>query len=94
MVDLDRGLQALTFREDSLGQPRQRHRVIAEAAELRRCDVRFGVPEGIEHTDERRALPGEVVQVQQLEATQARRAQAGLDLLLVAEGLQLPGSHQ
>ncbi len=53
--------------------------------------VALRVPERVEDADERRALPREVVEVEQEEAAHARRAQGRLDLLLVEERLQLAG---
>ena len=79
---------------DALEHARQRDGRVAEPAEFRRGDVALGFPERVEHADQRRALPGKVVQVEQLEAADARRAQRGLDFLLVAERLELAGGAQ
>ena len=58
---LERGVERLIRREHPPRQPSQRHRAAAEAAELAGRDVALGVPEGVEHAHQRRALAGEVV---------------------------------
>ena len=64
--------------------------LLQKRRERLRRDVAFPLPEGVEHADQRSALPGEVMEIEQLEAAEARRAQRRLDLLFVAERLQLP----
>ncbi len=78
----------------AVGNPGQRDRRLAEAAELVGRDVRLRVPERIEHADQRGPLAGKVVKVEQLKTAEAGRAQRGFDLLLVTERLQLAGGHQ
>ena len=91
---LDLGVQCFTRVPDPFHQPSQRHRRPAEAVELLGCDIALLVPERVEHADQRRALAGKVVQVQQLEAAKARGAQRRLDLFLVTECLQFARCHE
>ena len=94
MCHLDPGLKRLTGSEDALFQPRQRYGLSTEAAKLRGSHVRLGVPERIEHSDQGRALPGEIVEVEQLESAETWRAEGRFNFLLVAQCLQLAGCHQ
>lgn len=61
---------------------------IAEAAELFCGDVSFRVPEGVEDPYEGGSLSGEVVEVEELEASEAWGAQGGFDFFFIAEGLE------
>jgi len=62
--------------------------LVAEFFELVRGGVAFAIPKRIEQTDQRRALPGVIVQVEQLESGEARRAEVGFDFLLVTFELE------
>ena len=68
-------------------QQRQRQHAVEERAEpIRpRKVVRLGLQMAVEHADERRALPGEILQAQQRNAGHLLRAQHGLDLRPVAQ---------
>ena len=75
-------------------QPRQRHGGVVKTTVFGSGDVRFAVPERIQHADQRRALAGKIVQVEQLNAAETRRAQRRFDLFLVAEHLKFAGRHE
>ncbi len=87
--DLGDGLERLIGRPDPLGHAQQGHGRPAEAGVLGGRDIALLVPEGIEHAHQSRALARKIVQIQQLESADARRAQLRLDILPVAQGLQL-----
>ena len=57
--------------------------------EFHRRHIAFALPERIQQTDQRGALAGVIVQVEQLKSGQLRRAQVGLNFLLIARGLEM-----
>src|SRR5258708_34420205 len=81
--------EILVRAENPLAQTRQRNRAVAEPAELLSGDVTLVLPERVQHSNQRRALSGKVVQIQQLESPHPRRAQSGFNFLLVAQRLKL-----
>ena len=72
----------------------ERHHGRTELAETLWLDEPFGIPEGIEQTDEGCSLTGEVVQVEQLESTLLRGLHGPFYLLLVEDGSQSAGGLQ
>jgi len=61
----------------------------AESLILFGCDVAFLFPEGVEDTDQRCALTGKVMQIEQLESAKAGSSHHRLDLFLVTDRLKL-----
>ena len=90
--DLEGGFEGLVGGENAFGQTGERDDRPAEAAEVRRPDIGLGLAEGVDHPDRRRALPGKILQVEQLEPAHAGRAQGGFDFLLVAKRLEFARS--
>ena len=74
--------------EYSLRQPGERNSCVAELSPLVRLHVAFLFPERVKQTDQRRALTGVIMQIQQLKSAEAGRAQVGFDLFLVARELE------
>ena len=74
---------------DELFKLAQHHRGGAELPPFRRGDEALGFHESVQHAHQRGALAGEILQVEQLEAGEFRRAQEGLDLPAVAVDGQL-----
>ena len=91
MSHLHRHFELVRWREYSLLQSRERHDRVAILFELRWRDVAFAFPKRIEQADERRALAGVIVQIQQLKTREAGRAQVGFDFFLVTLQLQATG---
>ena len=72
----------------------QRHDGTGETGVFSGGHIPFRIPERVEHADERGALAGEIVEVEQLETAETGSAQGGLDLVFVAERLKFSGGHQ
>ena len=92
--DFDGGPERFVTGPDAFGQAGEGNGFVAEPTILSRFEVAFLVPESIEHADQRGALPGEIVQVEQLKARPAGRAQAGFDLVFVEQRLEPAGGAQ
>ena len=63
--------------------PQKRHRRPGELAELLRSEDAFGIPEGIQQTHQRLALPGKIFQLEQEKAAVARRAKGCFHVLFI-----------
>ena len=73
----------LVVRIGGLGKTKQRRHGRAEIPETFGRNHSLAVPESVQQTDQRRTLPGEIMQVEQLKTADARRLERPLDLLLV-----------
>ena len=94
MGDLEIGKQILPRCKDALRQPRQKHSWGAKAAKLVGLEVAFRFPERIEHSNQSRSLPGEIMQIEQDESPKLRSAELSLDLMAVAQNLQFAGGAE
>ena len=74
-------------------EAQERHRLAEELPELGGIDDPLGIPEGIQQPDERFALPGEILQLEQLHTAEVRRAQRRLDILLIHQPGEPPGGR-
>ena len=92
LADVNVRGERFPLQPDPLRHARQRHHRSAVAQVLFRGDVALGVPEWIEHTDQRRGRV--VVEIQKLEPAQPGCPQKRLDLLFVEQRLGLPRRHQ
>src|ERR1051325_1404972 len=94
MSDFDFGTQCLIGSENAFAQSCQRNGAVAESAVLFGGDISFIIPKRIEDADEGRALAGKVVKVEQFEAGHSGRSKRGLDVFLVAKGLQFSAGEE
>src|SRR5690242_2970579 len=92
--DIDFSLEFFVGGEHAFFQPCQRHNGIAEPAEFLWGHIALFFPEGIQNADERRALTWKIMKVEQFKSAHARRAQSGLDFILVAERLEFARSQE
>src|SRR5690606_16128486 len=92
--DLESREKRLRLGEDAAFQAGEQHGAVAKAAKLSGGYIPFRLPKSVHHADERRSLPGEVVQVEELKTAKPGGAQGRFDVLLIADRLQLARSHQ
>src|SRR5690606_20813588 len=71
----------------------EQHGAVAKTTKLHSGYIPFRLPKSVHHADERRSLPGAVVQVEELKTAESGSAQGRFDVLLIAERLQLARSH-
>ena len=94
VVYLDRYAQGVAVGVDKLRETGQGHQETTEIAPFSGRDISLFTPEHVQRADECRALSAVVVQAEQLESGIVRGTQVALNLVFVAECLQLAAGHE
>ena len=89
IIDLDGHTERVVGGIDELGETSQCHQRTAELTPVAGRAVAFLAPEHVEHARKRGALSAVVVQAEELEARIVLGAQVALNLIFIAERLQL-----